>query len=221
MSDPIITVRAELVRAAMLFTPKGDEAKQWPERAGVRFEPSALGGVNIVALCEAAMIAIRDPEGKVTRPATLQIPGSLFDSAKRQRRQSRADSATASLFIQFGQASVSGVTMDAPEITLPFPSWRRLAPHKAYGLPPSISAKDTERAGLAGIILAGLGAAPRPEPGVRFSGVIGEADVALASFDAWPDAFAVIASVPDSALTAPWQRPIWALSGAAPEAMAS
>jgi len=217
LTGPIISVRAELVRAAMHFVAKGQAAKAFPERAGIRFEPS-LTGVCIISMDDDAMIVLRDPAGECSHSATVRIAPSFFDAARRAQRERKADAPASRLHIGGGEARLAGVAMAAPEIALAYPNWRRVTPERAYGLPPAIDPLDSERVALAAQILRGLDESL--ESGVRWSGVTDRnRERALATLP-WPDSFAVVSPLPNSAATAPWQRPIWTLD-CATEARAS
>lgn len=210
MSFPLLSVRAELVRAAMHFISKGDEARSHPERAGVRFEPSATGGVSVIAMCESAALMLRDPRGRCLRPVTLRLPASLFESARREQRETKQSAADALLQVDFGVASISGVSMQAQEIDTPFPPWRRLPLPHTRGAPPPIASSDAIRVANAAVILEAL--ADVEAPGVCFSGAAGPEDAALATFDAWPDAFAVLSPAGGATKRSPASF-LWMLSG--------
>ncbi len=216
MTLPLISVREALVRAAMHFVAKGEAARAYPARAGVHFEPATVG-VLIVAMDDDAMLVLRDPLGDASRAATVKIAQPFFKSA---RRTTSLGAARAILNIGGGEARLHGVAMDAPEIHLPYPNWRKLTPGRACGSPPAIEPADAERVGIvAGILSSIEEAAPR---GVRYSGTTDrDKEVALASFNGWPDAYAVVSPVPESAAVAPWQRPIWSMPFSIPEVRAS
>jgi hypothetical protein len=205
----MISVRAELVRAARHFMASGEEAELRPDLAGVRFEPSAAGGLTVIAMCETAMIVLHDRDGRCAKPVTLRIHQSLFDAGRRAQREAGQSSADAVLTVEGATARLSRVSMPVVQtIDRPFPPWRNLL-RRADGPPPPVSARDLDRLANAARILEGMSGAD--EAGVPMHGVKGE-HACLARFDAWPSGFAVLSSVGDG-LSSAEASLIWALSG--------
>lgn len=205
MTHPSISVRAEYVRAAMHFIAKGEDARFYPERAGVRFEPT-LNGVLIVAMDDDAVLVLRDPNGECNRACTIKIATGFFDSAKRAQREARVEGAHDEVHIGNGQSLLAGVSMPAVEIQDEFPDWRALIPNRVTNRAAApIDPSDDERIAIVAGILERLDAGIKV--GVQYASPP-EGRVVIARFSDDLDAFAIVSPLPET-LAMPWQRPNW------------
>lgn len=205
MTHPSLTVRAELVRAAMHFVPKSADARLLPDRAGIRFEPT-LNGVLIVAMDDDAMLVLRDPGGECDRACTVKIATPFFDSARRAQREAKIEAGSEDLIISNGQSLLSGVSMPAAEVELQYPDWRSLVPSRVTRAAPAIDPSDDERIAIVAGILERIDDSLRI--GVQYASPP-EGRVVVARFGDAIDAFALVSPLPESIAAMPWHRPSW------------
>lgn len=183
MTEPLqFSIRADLFRVAQNFTDL-----RAPPFAGVHCEPVEGGGVSIVGADAASLIALVDPSGEITRPATLYIGKAMTNMAVDMFRR---DGVTSRLQ---GNSELATLDRDAHgmaarnlERDLPYFDWRaEIAKHAIVRLEPPVVidgeiARRVSDAALGLARAAGDGA----EPWIEFRGGIG---ATLATFPAWPD----------------------------------
>lgn len=158
--SPALSIKAALYRAAMHAMPKGPDAP--PALCGVRIERVQPCGVNIVATDGLEiLIWLRDRDGFVGCDATIQLPSTFFETARRFQHDTGNRRSEAVLEINHGLARITpggGPGWEAGETGLPFIDWRKLLPAKAARrFMPSISPDLQDRLNCATQILAGAG----------------------------------------------------------------
>lgn len=216
-----LSVRADLFRAALHFTAKGEEARETPQLAGVRIERCMAGGVIVVGFSRNGLIALRDPDGIASQDETVLLGGSFFDAARRAQREANMDASRARLEIENNLARLDpGATWQSVACSsLIYPNWRAVVPKRAaHARPSPITPAALECLhGAATILSRGL---PPAVTGI-FLASADEMPMAVASFDAWPIGFALLDTIEEEARAMPWRMPIWMIPEERPEARAS
>lgn len=152
VSSPLsIRVRPDYVAAASKFQ-SADETRYYLH--GVYFEPSAQGGVIVVATDGQAMIVLHDPDGFASRPAIIKFQPNFVSNLKREIRARKKQNEAPQVEVD----SVEGTTWlhtlkiapspDNPadliirhvaEIDGSFPNWRKIVPPAREGDPDELA----------------------------------------------------------------------------------
>ncbi len=225
------SVRADLFRIVAGFTARDAFALTvCPALAGVRIEPSAVGGVMLTASTGLASIVVRDHGGRASRGISVRPPSPTLAIVRDATREAGVAGASAAPRLVFDGGHCCFDTAPHQELTIeeigdPFPPWRARLPLRAKPDAIALPAGVTERIAIAARQLAqAAGQDVERAPFARFETLADQAGSGLivVRFPDWFDAFALIA--PDGFEAAapkakpPWTVPLWLVSGAANDA---